>query len=69
VEVETSHFSTFAVFEVAGDQTEIAASAPKTLDGKELPNTATNNGNLLFAGLLLVLLGSVLVFVKMRRLA
>jgi LPXTG-motif cell wall-anchored protein len=67
VEVTTDHFSTFTVFEVAGNKTELTADAPKTLDGKALPNTATNSYNLLFAGMIVLAIGSVLVFVRRRK--
>jgi 2',3'-cyclic-nucleotide 2'-phosphodiesterase / 3'-nucleotidase / 5'-nucleotidase len=62
VEVKTPHFSTFAVFEVAGDQTEIAASTPKPLPGNVLPKTASNMYNFLLYGILIMSFGAALVF-------
>jgi 2',3'-cyclic-nucleotide 2'-phosphodiesterase / 3'-nucleotidase / 5'-nucleotidase len=62
VSAYTDHFSTFGVFEVTPDSTEIP-----TKGKHELPNTATNNFNNLLAGLMLVLAGSVLYFVNRRN--
>ncbi|EKN70203.1 prepro-alkaline protease, partial [Neobacillus bataviensis LMG 21833] len=67
VTVNTNHFSTFTVFEVEGDQTSLEVKAPISQNGNGLPNTATNSFNLLAAGLLLLLLGSILFFIKWRK--
>jgi LPXTG-motif cell wall-anchored protein len=62
VSAYTDHFSTFGVFEGTPDSKKIPTQA-----GKELPNTATNNFNLLLAGLVSILAGSVLYFIRRRR--
>jgi LPXTG-motif cell wall-anchored protein len=62
VSAYTDHFSTFGVFEGTPDSNEV-----QTKGNHELPNTATNNFNNLLAGLMLVLVGSVLFFVKRRN--
>lgn len=62
VSAYTDHFSTFGVFE----STPVSNEIP-TKGSHELPNTATNNFNNLLAGLMLVLVGSVLYFVKRRN--
>ncbi|MBU8917671.1 CehA/McbA family metallohydrolase [Bacillus sp. FJAT-29953] len=67
VTVKTSHFSTFTVFEVAGDKAPNDAKAPNALKENGLPNTATNSFNILAVGLLLLLLGSVVFLVKRRK--
>lgn len=75
VEVKTLHFSTFAVFEVAGSITQIAASAPEPITvptattnvNKPLPNTATDTFNWLLAGTLLLIIGMSLFYAKKRR--
>ncbi|WP_242637867.1 MULTISPECIES: LPXTG cell wall anchor domain-containing protein [Bacillaceae] len=66
VEVKTSHFSIFTVFEVAGDQSQLSASAPTPVKGQGLPNTATNMYNFLLLGMLFVAAG-VTVMVRRRR--
>ncbi|NWQ44056.1 LPXTG cell wall anchor domain-containing protein [Bacillus sp. EB106-08-02-XG196] len=58
----TDHFSTYGVFEGEPESNKIPAQADH-----ELPNTATNNFNILLAGLLLVLSGGVLYYVKRRN--
>jgi LPXTG-motif cell wall-anchored protein len=67
VEVKTNHFSTFAVFEVAGDNKVALDNGAKSDPGKGLPNTATNTYNLLFAGLFILVLGFALVFARRRK--
>ncbi|MFS0775240.1 5'-nucleotidase C-terminal domain-containing protein [Neobacillus sp. 3P2-tot-E-2] len=62
VSAYTDHFSTFGVFEGTPDSIETP-----TKGNHELPNTATNNYNNLLAGLMLVIAGSVLFFVKRRN--
>ncbi|MEH7274765.1 5'-nucleotidase C-terminal domain-containing protein [Neobacillus vireti] len=61
VSAYTDHFSTYGVFEGEPDTNKIPTKADH-----ELPNTATNNFNILLAGLILVLSGVVLYFVKRR---
>jgi LPXTG-motif cell wall-anchored protein len=58
----TDHFSTYGVFEGQPASNKIPTQADH-----ELPNTATNNFNILLAGLMLVLSGGVLYFVKRRN--
>jgi 2',3'-cyclic-nucleotide 2'-phosphodiesterase / 3'-nucleotidase / 5'-nucleotidase len=58
----TDHFSTFGVFDGQPTSNKIPTQADY-----ELPNTATNNFNILLAGLMLVLSGGVLYFVKRRN--
>jgi 2',3'-cyclic-nucleotide 2'-phosphodiesterase / 3'-nucleotidase / 5'-nucleotidase len=58
----TDHFSTFGVFEGDPNSNEIPPKA-----NHALPNTATNNFNIILAGLMLLLAGSVLFFVKRRN--
>ncbi|PAE32955.1 5'-nucleotidase C-terminal domain-containing protein [Bacillus sp. 7884-1] len=58
----TDHFSTFGVFEGQPASNKIPTQADH-----ELPNTATNNFNILLAGLMFVLSGGVLYFVKRRN--
>jgi 2',3'-cyclic-nucleotide 2'-phosphodiesterase / 3'-nucleotidase / 5'-nucleotidase len=62
VSVYTDHFSTYGVFEVEPDSYKIPTQADH-----ELPNTATNNFNIFLAGLMLVLAGGILYFVKRRN--
>jgi 2',3'-cyclic-nucleotide 2'-phosphodiesterase / 3'-nucleotidase / 5'-nucleotidase len=55
----TDHFSTYGVFEGEPESNKIPTQADH-----ELPNTATNNFKILLAGLILVLSGVVVYFVK-----
>lgn len=66
VEVKTNHFTIFTVFEVSGNQTTISAPAPTPMNGKGLPNTATNSYNYLLFGILFVAFGLGLV-IRRRR--
>ncbi|MGX6446108.1 bifunctional 2',3'-cyclic-nucleotide 2'-phosphodiesterase/3'-nucleotidase [Neobacillus sp. K501] len=66
VEVKTDHFTIFTVFEVPGNQTTLKETAPTPMNGKGLPNTATNSYNYLLFGILFVAFGLGLV-VRRRR--
>jgi 2',3'-cyclic-nucleotide 2'-phosphodiesterase / 3'-nucleotidase / 5'-nucleotidase len=66
VEVKTNHFTIFTVFEVPGNQTTLSAPAPTPMQGKGLPNTATNSYNFLLFGIVLVVFGLGLV-IRRRR--
>jgi len=62
VSVKSPHFSTFAVFEVPGNKEKVTFNSPK-----ELPKTSTNSYNILITGLLLLIFGAVLLFLKRRK--
>ncbi|MFC5465038.1 5'-nucleotidase C-terminal domain-containing protein [Lederbergia graminis] len=59
---DTTHFSTFGVFEGEPETNLIPTDS-----GEVLPNTATNNFNILIIGFVLVLAGGVLYFVLRRK--
>ncbi|WP_449622050.1 5'-nucleotidase C-terminal domain-containing protein [Robertmurraya sp. Marseille-Q9965] len=62
VSAYTDHFSTYGVFETKPDSSKSPSEAKN-----ELPETATNNFNLLLTGLMLVLAGMMLYFVNRKK--
>ncbi|WP_240468565.1 bacterial Ig-like domain-containing protein [Gracilibacillus sp. YIM 98692] len=69
IRVETSHFSTYTVFESTDDesQTDKPGTDAGTNDGSDLPDTATNAFNWLILGLLVLVTGACLLFMNKRK--
>jgi 2',3'-cyclic-nucleotide 2'-phosphodiesterase / 3'-nucleotidase / 5'-nucleotidase len=61
VSVYTDHFSTYGVFEGQPQSSNIPTQA------NELPDTATNNFNILVVGFILLIVGIGLYFGKRRN--
>lgn len=66
VKAPTNHFSTFAVFEDIDEDSEDHSNVSTPPEDKKLPNTATENYNLLVLGIILLLVASTLLFVQKR---
>jgi endo-1,4-beta-xylanase len=65
---ETSHFSTFTVFEQTTEDEENIDPKPEENNGtNELPNTATDMGNYLIIGIVLLIIGAIAILIIRRR--